>query len=79
MDFEDLLAALTPEKYSNLQRGVELGKWSDGRPLTDDEKAMAMQLLIAYDARFKPEEERVGYVPAPGKDCDDDKDIIHRE
>ena len=63
MNLDDLLDALTPERYQSLKRGVELGKWEDGRRLTDEERATALQVLIAWDARHKPEEERVGYLP----------------
>jgi uncharacterized protein YeaC (DUF1315 family) len=80
MNLDDLLDALTPERYQTLKRGVELGKWDDGRSLTEDERSTALQVLIAWDARYKPEEERVGYLPPkPGSGSEsDDDDIIFR-
>lgn len=62
MQFNDLLAALTPERYEILKKSVELGKWPDGRVLTAEEREGALQVLIAYDIRHKAVEDRIGYV-----------------
>ena len=78
MEFDDLLKALTPEKYENLKRGIELGKWADGRALTEDEKSLGLQLLIAWDARHKAPDDRIGYIE-PKDGGDDAGKLIHRE
>ena len=66
MDFQQLIESITPEIYANLMRAVELGKWPDGSRLTVDHREQSLQAIIAYDARHKTEEERVGYI-APKK------------
>ena len=67
MNFEELLTAITPEIYDALCRSVELGKWPDGRKLTDEEREISLQAIIAYDAANKPREDRVGYLPPKDK------------
>ncbi|MEH6466372.1 MAG: DUF1315 family protein [Porticoccus sp.] len=66
MDFQQLIESITPEIYANLKRAVELGKWPDGSRLTIEQREQSLQAIIAYDARHKAEEERVGYI-APKK------------
>jgi len=66
MDFQQLIESITPEIYANLKGAVELGKWPDGSRLTIDQREQSLQAIIAYDARHKAEEERVGYI-APKK------------
>lgn len=63
MDFQKLIESITPEIYNNLKRAVELGKWPDGSSLTAEQKKNSLQVIIAYDARHKPEEDRIGYIP----------------
>ncbi len=71
MYLNDLVAALTPERYEVLKKSVELGKWPDGRHLSIDERNSALQVLIAYDARYKSLEERIGYLHKTKKtECD---------
>ncbi len=73
MDFAELIRNITPEIYQNLKRAVELGKWPDGQPLTDEQKALSLQAIIAYDNTHHDEEERVGYIDrghkAEGESC----------
>jgi len=78
MRFNDLLFALTPERYEVLKKSVELGKWPDGRLLTMDEREGALQVLIAYDIRYKAVEDRIGYVDTHKKTaCEEKHDHEH--
>ena len=73
MDLQQLLKSITPEIYQQLQKAVEIGKWPDGRSITEDQRSLCMQAIIAYDQR-KPEHERTGYVPEKKSACaTDDK------
>lgn len=75
MEFNDLLAALTPERYEVLKKSVELGKWPDGRLLSNEERESALQVLIAFDIRHKPLDQRIGYVDTHKKTaCEDHHD-----
>lgn len=62
-DFQQVVARLTPDIYHNFRRAVELGKWPDGRVLTEEQRETCMQAVIAYEHLHLPEEERTGYVP----------------
>lgn len=68
MDFQQLLNSITPEIYQQLQKAVEIGKWPDGRSISDEQRSLCMQAIIAYDQR-NPESERTGYVPPKEPNC----------
>ena len=75
MDFEQLINNITPEIHTALRRAVEVGKWPDGRALTEEQKALCMEAVISYEHRFVEESERVGYIDrgakAEGETCGD--------
>ena len=74
MDFKTLIQKLDPDIYLRLKKAVEIGKWPDGRLLTEEQKMLSMQALIAYEIEHDfPEQERIGYVNTKGSDCHDDK------
>lgn len=79
MNFESLLQALDDEKHAVLQRAVELGKWPDGRQLSEEEKSTALRVLIAYDAKNKPEDQRIGYIPPKADPCAPRNDDSHSD
>lgn len=60
--FLDAIANITPEIYQNLKLAVEIGKWPDGRKLTQEQKELTLQALIAWEIQNLPEEERIGYM-----------------
>ena len=68
MNYDDLLLNVTPDVYARFKTAVELGKWPNGVKLTDDQKKTCMQTIIAWDNKFTPESERVGYIYNPKKE-----------
>ena len=58
----DLLNNITPDIYQNLKRSVELGKWPNGERLSDEQKALCMQAVIAYEKKHLPPEQHTGYI-----------------
>ena len=75
MNLDKLINSLTPDMYTSLKTAVELGKWDNGMRLTAEQLQNSMQLIIAYDARFKSEADRVGYVAPKVQDqCDSESD-----
>lgn len=68
MDFQQLLNSITPAIYQQLQKAVETGKWPDGRTISQEQRSLCMQAIIAYD-QSKPETERTGYVPPKESAC----------
>lgn len=69
MYLEQLLSHITPEIYQDLQRAIEIGKWPDGQSVTDDQRELCMQAIIAYD-QSQPAEQRTGYVPPKNTPCE---------
>ena len=63
MNFEQLLSTLTPEIVTSLKRAVELGKWPDGRTLTQEQKEQSLQAVLAWEARNLPQDQRTGFMP----------------
>ncbi len=62
MNFEELVANITPEIYQQLKRAVELGKWADGSVLSKQQRESSLQGIIAYELEHLPEDERTGYI-----------------
>mgnify|MGYP001553638811 FL=1 len=62
MDYQQMIENLSPELYRSLRRAVELGRWPDGSRLTSEQRAHAMQAIIAWGERHLDENERVGYI-----------------
>lgn len=63
MNYQDLIERLDPSVYQNLRRAVELGKWPDGRTLTDEQRSTCMEAILYYErVHDLPEAQRVGYV-----------------
>ena len=50
MDFNALVSAMTPDTYEKLAQAAETGRWADGTPLSDEQKAHTLQLVMAYQA-----------------------------
>ncbi|RBW44607.1 DUF1315 domain-containing protein [Psychromonas sp. B3M02] len=43
---------ISPELYQKLSTAVETGKWLDGAPLSEEQKAHSLQLVMAYQKQF---------------------------
>ena len=65
MSFKSVIEKLDSETYQKLKVSVEIGKWPDGKALTDEQKDLTLQAIIAYEIQNNfPEEERIGYLPS---------------
>lgn len=49
---DQLLEQLTPAGYDNLKLAVETGRWPGGQRLSEQQQEHALQLLLAYQARY---------------------------
>lgn len=77
MDLVQLLNSLTPDIYHSLKRAVELGKWPDGRRLSEEQRHTCIQAMIAYEHRHLPPERHSGYIPPkPHDHCGGDDDEV---
>lgn len=61
-DFANLLNNITPDIYQSLKTAVEIGKWPTGIKLTDEQKSLCMQAVIAYEQKHLPPEKHTGYI-----------------
>ncbi len=81
MQFQQLIDTITPEIYTNLKRAIEIGKWSDGRVLTAEQRELCLQAVIVYETKHVSATERTGFIDrgskAEGELCGDDHQ--HRE
>lgn len=57
---DELIANMTPEIYQSLRSAVELGKWPDGARLSAQQLEHSMEVIILYEARNLPAEQRTG-------------------
>ncbi len=63
-----MIAAMDEHIWRRMRDAVSLGKWPDGRPLTDQQRALSLQAVIAWEVRNEiPEDQRTGYVPVKEK------------
>ena len=60
--FTHMIENITPEIYESLKTAVEIGKWSDGRKLTREQKELSLQAVIAWEVQNLPEDQRTGYM-----------------
>ena len=70
MEFEQFVASLTPDIIKRLKHGIERGKWPDGQPLTQEQRAQSLEAVLLWEARSLPEQQRTGYM---AQNCKNDK------
>jgi uncharacterized protein YeaC (DUF1315 family) len=57
-----LVESLTPEMVWDLKRAIELGKFPDGRMVSEAQRELMLEAVILYDAAKLPEDERTGFI-----------------
>lgn len=63
MTFADMIEKMSPEIYTALKSGLELGRWPNGQLLTAKQKEISMEAVLRYEAQSSiPENQRVGYI-----------------
>lgn len=74
MDFQNLIARLDATTCVALKRAVEIGKFPDGRRLTDEQRELCMEAVLAWEAHNLPPEQQTGYIDrgkkVEGEVCD---------
>ena len=58
-EFLQAIRQMPEEVYERLKTAVELGKWPDGKPLTDEQKATSLQAVMAWQAMHLDEPEHM--------------------
>lgn len=67
-EFHRIVRNLTADTCLALRRAVEIGRWPDGRELTDEQRRLCMEAVLTWEMEHLPEHERTGYIPPV--DCD---------
>lgn len=74
MNIEQVLAALTPEIVASFRTAIEIGKWPNGQALTQEQREICMQAVVAWEHKHLPEDQRTGYIDRgkkeEGEECD---------
>ncbi len=65
-NFAELASSINAEVYQTFKQAVELGKWPDGRKLSQEQKELCLQAMIAYEGKHLPEDQRTGYMGPQG-------------
>jgi len=60
--FAEMIENITPDIYESLKLAVEIGKWPDGRKLSQEQKELSLQAVIAWELQNLPEDQRTGYM-----------------
>ena len=63
MTFEELVRKIDPTIYKNLRTAIALGKWPDGRVLSQEQKETCMEACIYYENKSNvTESDRIGFI-----------------
>ncbi len=71
MNIDEALKVLNPELIERFKTAIELGKWPDGRPVSDEQRETCLQAVIAYEYKHLPANQRTGYVPPKDSSSDE--------
>lgn len=69
MNIDQVAQAMTAQIYESFKAAIAIGKWRDGSNLSEEQREICMQAIIAYEYKNLPEEERVGYLPQKASPC----------
>ncbi len=62
MDYETLIARLDANTCAALRRAIETGKFPDGRRISDDQRALCLEAVLAWEVRHLPPDQRTGHI-----------------
>ena len=65
--YRDSVRQMDRKIYEQLVNSLATGRWPDGRTLTADQRAHAMQAVITWGEMHLPPEERVGFIDKGAK------------
>ncbi|MBD1581633.1 YeaC family protein [Pseudoalteromonas sp. S16_S37] len=58
MNIDNLVNSITPDVFERLQYGASTGKWPDGTPLSEAQKAQTLQLVMLYQSKVAKSDEQ---------------------
>jgi len=62
-DFAEQAKALDADLIARFRRAIEIGRWPDGRVLSDSQREVVMQALIVYEEEKVAPAERTAVMP----------------
>ena len=75
-DVEGLLIDLRNNGGGSLKTAIEIGKWPDGRILSDEQKASCMEAVLRYQALKLDPTQHSGYMTGRCKSASSDEQVI---
>ncbi|MCO4837308.1 MAG: DUF1315 family protein [Oceanospirillaceae bacterium] len=63
MEYKQVISQLTPEIYLSLKTALEIGKWPDGRVLSEAQKNSCMEAVLSYQSMKLDTKQHSGYMP----------------
>ena len=73
-DYEEAIKAMPAELYQRMVDALSVGKWPDGRELSDAQREQTMDAVILWGKFHLPEGQRIGFIDKgskAGSSCDD--------
>lgn len=61
-EFDNKAAQLSPELYERFKTALEIGKWPDGRMVSDAQKQIAMEAVIIYEHHHVLPQQHLGAI-----------------
>ncbi len=73
-----LINHISQDIYLEMKTALELGRWQSGNVLTDKQRSIAIQAMIAWEVKHLPEHERTAYIHKPEHEACDSA-VHHQE
>ena len=64
--FEQLLQSVNQDIYEQFREAVAIGRWNNGETLTESQKALCIQAIIAYEDKHLPKNQRLDFMISNG-------------
>ena len=61
-NYEEAIKAMPAELYQRMVDALSVGKWPDGRELTDAQREQTMDAVILWGKLHLPEDQRIGFI-----------------
>ena len=62
MQYDELVERLSPQVIEQFRKALELGRWPDGRAVSQEQREHCMQAVIAFEHQHLAATDRVGYI-----------------
>ena len=72
--FENKVQQLSPDMYRCFKAALEQGKWPDGQPVSESQRATLTQAIIIFDNAHLPQGQRIGEMEDQCASKEDDGD-----